>query len=89
LRKDIKGNKIKSVRDEEVTEITQVKKIGSKWPFYIAVGAGSIIVIAAILAAIFVFMRSSKEDPEGMGMKKIFRVTIIKNEKSSGTDRVA
>lgn len=89
LRKDIKGNKIKSVRDEEITEITQVKKVGSKWSFYVAVGAGALVVIAAIVAAIFVFMRSSKEDPEGLGMKKIYRITIIKNEKSSGTDRVA
>ncbi|MGI6394780.1 MAG: FHA domain-containing protein [bacterium] len=85
LRKDIAGNKIKSVRDEEVTEITQVKKMGSKWVFYTIVGIGVATVVAAIVAAVIVF---SKKNSEDLGFKN-HKIELVQKVKEVGKASVA
>lgn len=90
LRKDIKGNKIKSVHDEEITEITQVKKIPTKRLVIIIAGAGAAILIAAIVVAVMFFLKSSGSDSDDLdSSKKVYRIKVVKNIKTSGTGRVA
>jgi len=90
LRKDIKGNKIKSVHDDETAEITQVKKRPGKLPVLIIAVAGAVIIVAAIAVAVIFFVKSSGDEADSLdSSNKIYRIRIVKNGRSAGPDSVA
>lgn len=87
LRKDIKG--IKSVHDDETTEITQVKRISFKNPVYIGIGIAAVVLIAAVIAVIIYLKKSGSDDSGDSESKRSFKITVVKRETESGRIRVA
>lgn len=85
LRKDIKGNKIKSVHDEEDGEVTQVKKFGGLKTVHIVIGAA---VLAAIAAAAIVFMVIKNSDEDEAGLQNKVEV-CVQSKKEDGRESAA
>lgn len=86
LRKDIKG--IKSVHDDETTEITQVKRISFKSPLLIGIGIG-ITVLAVAIIAVMIYLKKNNGGSEDSGAKRSFKVTVEKKVQGSGKTSVA
>ncbi|HNW82036.1 MAG TPA: FHA domain-containing protein [bacterium] len=86
LRKDIKG--IKSVHDDETTEITQVKRISFKKPLFIGIGIAAVIVTVVVIAVI-IFLKKGSVGSEDSGMKKSYKIIVEKKVNNSGKVRVA
>jgi len=88
LRKDIKGNKIKSVHDDEDSEVTQVKKLGGLKTVHIIIGAA---ILAAIAVVAIVFLIVSNSDKDDAGIRNNIKVVVeSKNEeKSTGQESAA
>lgn len=87
LRKDIKG--IKSVHDDETTEITRVKKAPLSNTFYIGMGIAAVLVIAAIIAIVIFLKKSDKENSEDSGFKKSYKIVVLKKGNDLGKVRAA
>lgn len=87
LRKDIKGNKIKSVHDEEDGEITQVKRLGGLKTVHIIIGAAVVSLFAAILIIIMILKNS---DDEAALIKKMdICITSVEKKISDSNKRAA
>jgi len=84
LRKDIKGNKIKSVHDEDEAEVTQVKKIGGLKTFHFVIGAAVLAVVAVAVIAFLIISNSSKDDA---GLRKNIRISLESKNKDTYTGR--
>lgn len=84
LRKDIKGNKIKSIHDEDDAEITQVKKLGGFKTFHFVIGAA---VLAVIAAGVIVFLILSNSGKDDAGLRKNIKISLESKNKDTSTGR--
>lgn len=82
LRKDIRGNKIKSVHDEEDGEVTQVKKFGGIKTFHIIIGAA---VLAVIAAGVIVFLIVSNSGKDDAGLRKNIKISLESKDRDTST----
>jgi pSer/pThr/pTyr-binding forkhead associated (FHA) protein len=82
LRKDIKGNKIKSVHDEEDAEVTQVKKLGGFKTIHIVIGAAVLAVIATAVIIFLIVRNSNKDDA---GLRKNIKISLESENKDTST----
>jgi len=82
LRKDIKGNKIKSVHDDDDAEVTQVKKLGGFKTLHIIIGAAVLAVIAVVVIVFLIVSNSGKDDA---GLRKNIKISLESRNKDTST----